>query len=161
MGLCRAAQNVAACCAQAEIGDFGAIAHAQPAPNAAHNSPGNAPPQVPGNAPPHVPGNALGNSPANPSPEGDLPGQPLVAESDNEKAEQQAGPLTERQRELESISGEIARALQQQASQPPAMQTGTPPDEKQQALDEEATRRLSEAADHVGTAQSLMKNANV
>jgi hypothetical protein len=72
---------LAACCAQAEIGDFGAIAHAQPAPNALNNSPGNAPPQVPGNAPPHVPGNALGNSPANPSPEGDLPGQPLVAES--------------------------------------------------------------------------------
>lgn len=85
--------------------------------------------------------------------------EPLAAEPDIENAQQQAGPLAERQRELESISGEIARALEQQASQPPPMQPGAAQDNQQQALAAEATRRLSEAADHVSAAQSMMNKA--
>jgi Ca-activated chloride channel family protein len=86
--------------------------------------------------------------------------QAATLAADDQDLPTKLGPLAPRQAELESISGQIAEALQQQAQQNPAAAAGQQDqDFDQQQQMAEVTRKLSEAASLVAEGQTEMQLA--
>ncbi len=86
--------------------------------------------------------------------------QAATLATDDQDLPTKLGPLAPRQNELESMSGQIAEALQQQAQQNPAAAAGQQDqgfDQQQQMA--EVTQKLTEAASLVAEGQSEMKLA--